>query len=380
MRRGSSARADASVLDLRTFFQGPIDPGDSASVTAAFAAALLEIEKRHGGTLYVPPGVWRVRSSNSGKAPVRLATPGMTLICAGMRATRVQLDGAKSAVITVLAPAVCIERMTVGGNLHSMDPGGVGIAVRRDPTFVSIRDVVVESVGGYGIFFKSRRDDPEVFANNTLRNVVVKQSGDDGIDFKAMKGQIERPYISHMKTAGPRALMRNVAIRDHSQLYPHPQYENRGERGIDVRGQVHLHNVEVVNVKPGAHTRSGAVGVKFRNRGTNGTKGSGAEWSTLENFFVSRLPAPPPNTRGGGVKINASIADRVYVSNGNVVDLDATAEEYSSLRNPPVTVISRSVIGDISSAPPAGRWAALTRPFAAIPLRLFSRAWQARRA
>jgi hypothetical protein len=167
-------------------------------------------------------------------------------------------------------------------------------------------------------------------------------------------------------------LFRNVAVRDHSQLYPHPEYPSRGERGIDVRGQVHLHNIEIANVKPSAHGRGGAIGVKFRNRGPNGGKGSSADWSTLENFFVSRLSAPPGETRGGGVKVHDAIAGRVYVSNGNVVDLDAPPKEDLGLPKPQVSVISRSVVGERTIL----TWAEARHLLAAVPSKLFLRRWR----
>jgi hypothetical protein len=338
---------DTSVVDLRSFFQGEADSSDTDGVMAAFEKALAHVEKMKGGTLYVPAGEWLV--SRKGQGAIILTTPGMRLLGAGMRATRIRVDGPSVTPISVRAPGITIERLTVCGTLDTDHPGKIGISVRRDPTFISIRDVVVEAVGGYGIFFKSRRDDADVFANVTLRNVVINRCGDDGIDFKAMTQNQDRARQVIDRTAGPRALLRNIAIRDHSALYPAPD-SARGERGIDARGQLHIHNLEVLNVKPGAYGKGGAVGVAFRAVEDNAPKGRDASWSTLENYYVSRLPATPDATRGGGVKVNPEIADKVFVSNGNVVDLDPSGLEETFLEGASLTVIAASNLAGESAA------------------------------
>ncbi|UGS36851.1 right-handed parallel beta-helix repeat-containing protein [Capillimicrobium parvum] len=315
------ATRSAAIIDLRDHFEATADPGDPEAVALAFASAAAEVEAARGGTIYVPPGEWLLAGAGDDREPVvRLATPGTRLLGAGMRATRLRLaPGENRAVVGVKAPGVTLERLTVRGNLDAPPPRGSphGITMRGDPTFFTISDVVVESVCGYGIFVRAVRDDPGLFTHVMLRNVVIDGCGNDGIDFKVVRKATRK---ARYRSPGPRAYLRSVSVRDHSVRKPLPGGQ-AGERGIDVRGQLHMHGIEILAVKAGTARTKGALGVAFRPHGDS-NHGRNGGWSTLENYFISLRPPPDDEgRRGWGISAAKSIATSVIVANGTILEI-----------------------------------------------------------
>lgn len=332
--RASLAAGYANVFDLRTFFTARIDAADPNRVGEAIVAAAKAVRAAGGGAIYLPPGEWSVQTNfTKPVTAVLLDTPGMSLCGAGVRASRLRLLGKEDCdVITIRAPGVTVERLTVIGNLTDPPPQSKphGIASRGDPTFVSIRDVAVESVAGYGVYVLGRRETPGVYTNVSLRNVSISRCGNDGVDFKTRSPALE-PRQGYPKplilAQGPRAFLKNIAVHDHSQLYPDDAPGNRrGESGIDVRGQIHLENIEVLRVPPGRYGKGGGSGVVFRDAppgpvGTSEDHGADARGSTMQNYYITRRrPLPGERRRAGGVVGPPQIQELIAYGNGWVVD------------------------------------------------------------
>jgi hypothetical protein len=317
----------SAAVDLRSHFRGYPDPRDPRAVGAAFGRALAAIAEAGGGTLYVPPGEWML-GGGADVPPVVLTTPGTRLVGAGMRATVLRVaEREHRAAVAVRAADVTIERLTLRGNLHAPPPGAFphGLTMRGDPTFLTIRDVVVEEAAGYGIYIRGRSDEPGVYTHVLLRNVVVRDCGNDGIDFKQVDRRAQTPTL---RAAGPRAWLRSISIRDHSRSRPTATEERAGERGIDVRGQVHIVGLEVLGVRAALNRAPGALAVKFRATGNTsdrrtGARSDGAAWSTLDTYHVTLLAPIDPNGRRGQGIVVRGLEQAVRVGGGSVRHLRA---------------------------------------------------------
>ncbi len=351
-RRDADPRAGVPVtvgsdLDLRLFFEGEVDPGDAKAVTRAFRNAGEELAARGGGRLYVPPGRWLLEAAeDEPAAAVSLRTPGTTLCGAGILATTLKLAGRQDChVVSIEAPGITVERLTVAGGLDH-EPADVragraeperrchGISIRECPAFTSIREVLVEDVVGYGIgsiiVHGGPKPEPDPYCHIRMHNVSLRRIGDDAIDFKIDVNPdpaADGPDPALMGWRGPRAFLRNIAVADHSLLSPNAAAPARGENGIDGRGQLHIQNVEVTGVRPGEFGKSGGAGITLRDEMVPGggvcsaSHGRGAQWSTLQNYFVSTRPAIPgePKRGGGGIQVAEIMGPVVAVTNGNVV-------------------------------------------------------------
>lgn len=304
------------ALDLRNYFPGPVDRSDPELVSCAFERALHDVAKGGSSLLTVPPGVWMLARN------LRLASPGMSLCGAGMRATRLKLvGGAASNVVTVNASGVVLRRLTICGNIDDPPNGALphGLVIKTDPVQTILQDLVVESVCGYGIFIRGRADDGGAFVDVRLHNVVVQNCGNDGIDFKAVR----HPRSLASDSLCARAFLRNVVVRDFSLFKPHPHQRGGGECGVDVRGQVHMTGLEILRVKPGDFGKPGALGVHFRkeNAATE-VHGRGSSWSSLQNYYVS-LQAPAKaigGQRGRALAIGGNVKRRIAIEQGHVVE------------------------------------------------------------
>jgi hypothetical protein len=345
-------------VDLCDHFPGTtIDPQDAEAVAVAFHHAGIALALQGGGVLDIPPGEWLVQPMpESPKAAVWMRTRGTTLRGAGMRATRLRLVGGQpSCVVCIVAPGVTVERLTIVGNLDdapqdvppalaergltaddlvalSIQPHGV---VAHDcPAFTQLRDLVIEDVVEYATNFSVHVrtfDHPgDCFCDIVLRNVHIRRCGNDAIDFKMRPTPGAVPGREPAGSSGPRAFLRNVSVVGHSSLWPGDEPgDRRGENGVDARGQVHLQNIEVREVRPGRYGKGGGSGICLRDETASGDgvsfgmHGAGGQWSTLSGYFISRLPADEaePHGRGGGVLTTPLLATTVQVANGHVVDL-----------------------------------------------------------
>jgi hypothetical protein len=307
-------------VDLEELWRSLPEDTDADDAGAGIEAQLEAIaDHGRGGVLYLPPGEWTVRE------PVRIPADNVALTGAGMRATRLRLaPGVRGHVVTVDGDGVSIERLTIVGNGAAFEGEelGHGIRVGSNARHLLVRDVVVEDVQGYGIGFQPRaeRDEPGdvnvggLFHDVALRNVIVRGSGRDGIDFKNYDWENSAcPRESYEETPstpprcnGSRSFLRNVSVTGFGQHEP-----IRDQRGIDIRGQRLLQNIEVLDVPEPSD------GVLFRTEVGGRPNGRGGQWSTLEGFYVSMQ---------GGAEHGVSQVDLegVEVHTGFVVARDET--------------------------------------------------------
>lgn len=72
--------------------------------------------------------------------------------------------------------------------------------------------------------------------------------------------------------------------------------DSHGENGIDVRGRVHLHNIEMRDVVHGSEPVDGATAIVFGARNHDRAHGAGGAWNILGNNVVTvQSPVLPPS-------------------------------------------------------------------------------------
>jgi hypothetical protein len=243
----------SGVFDLRDGFAGEVNPSHA---TPAFDTMLEALADAGGGVLYVPPGDWIV------SAPVAIVTPGTRLLGAGMRASYIRARAeAPFHTVEVTAGDVSIERVTVVGILDALDdldPGYHAIRFGAESAdWVQIRDVVVEDAHGYGIGLQRAS-----YSYVVIENVVINRTGSDGIDFKNSENDGTRCFLRHMRVERSAVLATQDA-------------------GIDVRGNLRIQSVDVLEVGP---DRSG---VRFRPGDADMPNGLGGDWSSLEGYYIT---------------------------------------------------------------------------------------------
>jgi hypothetical protein len=236
------------------------------------------------------------------------------------------------------------------------------VSVRGDVNFVELRDIVVERAARKALSIKGRRETAGAFALNSVRNVVLHRCGDDGIDFKLdERGTAGDGAPLPVGCPGPRAFLRNLSIRGFSARFP--RGDLHGERGIDVRGRVHMHNIEVLDVVHGNERASGAKGIVFRAGKPSLSHGAGGAWSVLENYYVTcqspaalpgdgffTLQAAAPTRSSRGIAVPEEIEHRLFVANGNVI-ASSPAPARAAKRVGPEK--RRAAIATVAPAPPA---------------------------
>lgn len=348
-RTAPAAVSPTATIDLRDFFpNGDPQPSDAAATTEAFRRADKALAKAGGGTLEIPPGRWLVEAlPRDPSVAVILRTAGTTVRGAGILATTLALaEGHDCHVLMIVAPGITVERLTIVGGLQHQPPEVLageavparrshGISIRECPAFTLIRDVLIEDVVGYGIgsiiVRGGPKPEPDPFVHVRMHNVTLRRIGDDGIDFK-IDVDIDHPDPdgpdpARLGRLGPRGFLKNIAVVDHSVLGPNGTADRvRGENGVDARGQLHLQNIEVLRVRPGGWGKHGGAGITFRDetgpgRGvSSASHGRGGQWSTLQNYHLTRCPKPDyRNSPGAGVIAPPVLAPVLHISNGTEV-------------------------------------------------------------
>lgn len=339
----------SATFDLRAFFDGEVRPDDPVATTEAFRRADRALAGTGGGTLHVPPGRWVVQAlEQDPSAALVLRTPGTTLRGAGVLASTIALDrGQDCHVVVVVAPGITIERLRVVGGLQHQ-PAEVlagravparrshGISLRECPSYTLVRDVLIEDVVGYGIgsiiVHGGAKAEADPFTQLRMHNVTLRRIGDDAIDFKIdvdhERPGPDDPDPAAMGHSGPRAFLKNISVTDHSVLGPCAAAPARGENGIDGRGQLHVQNVEVLQIRAGAWGKQGGAGITLRDEtGPGGGvssagHGRGGQWSTVQNYHLTVRPRPDLwNGPGVGLIVTPTIQPVVSVTNGNEVAL-----------------------------------------------------------
>ncbi len=240
------------------------------------------------GEVYFPNGVYNLRRPGTGNIMVNLRSH-VCLLGESRNGAILQLDwddnrrpidGRPEPGASTLDYA-SIESLRIHASRRPNDSiatGHQGIRIANGRNLL-ISDVFVKNTQGYGIGFSEGS-----YQHMTVEDVVVLNSGDDGIDFK------NGPSIS------ADILLKNILVR-------RPGFE-QGKAGIDVRGKVKLVDITVDELGPGDR------GIRFRHGEATppSTNGAGGHNSSLQNFTISSLEG-----EGFGIEVGAR---NVTVKNG----------------------------------------------------------------
>lgn len=306
---------DLSVDQLVATLPADTDPTDASDAISEQLARVNSTGR--GGRVHLPPGDWTI------SRPIELDGPHVHLSGAGMRATRLLMAPGRSGhMIEIDAAGVMVERLSlIGVGSDDPDISGHGIRVGSSVTDAHFRDLVIEDVPSYGIGLQPRA--PRVgdaridglFDGLSLRNVVIRGCGQDGIDIKNIDETNDACRSDDLDTLrqgcnGRRTFLRNIAVSEVGLRVD----EEGAKPAIDVRGVRSLQNIEMFGLD------RGAFGIRFRNDPGGPPNGLGGDGSTIENFVVLQAGAAAP-----GVELSGT--EGVEVHNGFVV-VDGQVEAF----------------------------------------------------
>lgn len=276
-----------------------------AAINTAFAAG--------GGTVYVPPGTYKLSAStepdvlyNSGvqyaaNTVALIVRKGVTVIGAGVGRSVFSVTDPTLTVIALVAPDT--QKLTDFTARNTWAPGSQGaghgvftFGTATDITCnnLTIRDILVKNVGSYGVGFQAG-----VPTNCRLESVTVDTCGADGLDLKARDATAPEPSGNFAS---------NIVVINHGRRVT-------GSCGIDVRGIWHLSGVVVKDF--GGDATFDFLGIRFRTKPlpTDLYPNAGARGS-LTGFYVRPLAGASALTISGV----QSGSDDVHISNGVTVD------------------------------------------------------------
>lgn len=252
--------ADYCVLDGVTD-----DTTGALAAIAAAAAAGGGIVFHPGGTLLTSTGItW---SSNY-----------ITLMGAGRYTSKVKLGSGGTHALEFGGTGSRVCDLEINGNKAG---GGVGHGIRCYGVEHLVENCYIHDTDGYGI--GAGQQSGETLQNCVFRDLIIRNAGDDGIDFKDMSSTNLTNYVLNV----------TVDTFDYDA--------GTSNAGIDMRGPVVVSNV---NVKGGS---SNGACVRWRQSGASGRAADGC---SLTNAILV------PDT--GAVAISIS-ADYARVANVDVV-------------------------------------------------------------
>lgn len=195
----SKLRESVSVKDFGAVGDGVTDD------TAAINEAIVVVGSGGGGTVYFPAGTYLVSNSNPGAAnwdnrrALYIGANNVHLLGAGRGATVLQLaNNANSHVIKlgvrvettpVTVSGCSVSAMTINGNrANQITPDATndhnnGVDISSGCSNVQLYDLHVKQCAYYGIGFQSSD-----FVNCTTSDVLIEDTGADGLDWKDING------------------------------------------------------------------------------------------------------------------------------------------------------------------------------------------------
>jgi hypothetical protein len=186
----------------------------------------------------------------------------------------------------------------------------------------TVADCTIKNVGSYGIGIQN--GDVE---NVTLRDLIIENTGADGIDFKRR---------------GPNQIGRGIKVDNVTVRNFGMRTNLVGQAGIDIRGDAVVTNIHVYGV--GA-TATATTGIRFR---TLPESGPAADGSSLVGFFVEGTPtAGTFGVQTGSPKTTISAGTCVGVETGVSVTGNANGTT-GNTKAVGVTVIAATVHGFVA--------------------------------
>lgn len=289
-------RESVSVKDFGAVGDGVADD------TAAVNAAIAYVGAVGGGTVYLPAGVYALRNSNptatswDNDRAIYIGFSNIQLAGAGVGATKLRLvNNADCHVIKIgqradgaIAVSNCsVQDMEIDGNRANQTTPGPnenhwqGIDVSSGCQRITLRDLYIHDCAYYGIGMQR-----DAISDSRIQNVVIENTGADGIDWKNDSGSGIGNVISNVR-------VKNFGLIS-SLVY--------AQAGVDMRSGIYAENIFI----EGMTGANGFVGVR--------TLGDGAATS----FGIPLQPTRIRNVTVIGSDVNGSIGIRITTRNTEV--------------------------------------------------------------
>ncbi len=262
-----STHAEVKATDYGVVCDGVTD--DRANLQSALNSA---------NRVVLPTGTCLV--TNAGGGAALIINDNQELVGEG-NGTIIKLADNQNATILAITnhSNIGIYNLVLDGNRANQTAAAHGIRGVGN-TNIRVENVNIVETSGYGIGFQAG-----TAKDIRIDNVIIKNTGSDGIDFKNLNSDNSGIFIS------------NVTVEN-----PGRSIETETQAGIDIRGIAHLSNINVTGLDTDQH------GIRFRESSVE--TGQGGHYSSLTNFYVQGT-----GTSSYGVYVPA---DRVTVSNGTV--------------------------------------------------------------
>ena len=176
-----------------------------------------------------------------------------------------------------------------GMGIFSLATAGMADAAFNKNTF---ENLYIHDVASYGIGLQNG-----IPVNNTINNVIVENTGADGLDLKARSDSSIEPTGNFCS---------NIIVRNHGNRVT-------GSAGLDIRGIWHLSNISVTDF--GADNALTYEGIRFRTKPPiTDPYNKAAARSTLTGFYIK----PLSTYAGASLAGLTSGSDDIAISNGLV--------------------------------------------------------------
>lgn len=258
---------------------------------SAIQDAIDACEAAGGGVVYFPKGDYFLNSF----------TDATWLFCLQVSANNVTLRGDGPGITILRMPNVigspinfgavsgggsgvknvAVESMEINGGWNLTDSGSQSIGIRGGSEIDGLRieNVYVHHLRSYGIGLQF-----DTVKNCYFNNVVVEDTGGDGIDIKNRHDDNFNNRMSNIT-------VRRAGLRS----------DVAGQACIDLRGPWNCNNISCFEFSDGENTNCQS-GIRFRPGTTADESGTGGHLSTLTNFHID---AGSFDTEVVGVHINA---------------------------------------------------------------------------
>ena len=313
-----TGRLSANVRDFGARGDGRNDD------RAAIQQAIDWLADQGGGVLRIPAGVFVVDRSDAGPFALQLKDR-VSVIGEGAASVLKLADRATErtgshTLYVDRAEDITLSNLVIDGNRRNQKHSGH--CLKSDGVDgLLLRNVIVRNAFSYGLGFQDG-----VNRRIKLENVVVQDTGADGIDFK------------NRQNGNAQIELRNVAVRRWGL-----RKDLEIQAGIDCRGPILMANILVS--EPGSES---AVGIRMRQGKIGQTNGLGGHFSRLHRFEV-RMGT-------GRAQIGVNVVARfVTVSQGSVFGgLRGMVVQGSNFRGESVRIGDCSDVGLLVDAAGSG--------------------------
>lgn len=260
--------------------------------SSAISDALIYLNSIGGGILFFPSGTYITTNVNIIYSNIHIhgSSKGSTILKRQPNGGSHVLNFGQGTQIYNCS----VQHLTIEGNRGQGTGSGHGIRFERVVN-MTVDDIVVQNTTGYGLGFQDSSDPAALYEKHNIRisNILVKNIGDDAIDFK------NRADNSHNVS------LHNISIENWN-------VNNTGIlNAIDIRGRgFRLSNIFI---KFGPGQRGNGISLRWGNPGS--VNGIGGHSAIISDFYVE-------GTSGSSQRGISNVARNVSFSNGIITNCE----------------------------------------------------------